>query len=108
MRDLTFSELNEVSGGDAYERNFSDSVMVSMVFATLCSSTMGVMSGTFWYLQFADTSAKALALAASTSALPVVSLPVAVFAGLGFGGCVGLAAGMFLYWSGVVTKPNNP
>ncbi len=104
MRELTLFEIDSVAGG--YEKNLNDSIMVSMIFSALFSSAMGAMSGAFWYLQVADTSAKALAFAASTASIPVLTLPTAIFAGMGFGGCVGLAVGMSLYWTGIVTKPS--
>lgn len=100
MRILTNKEICYVSGG--YEQTIYDGIMVSGAFSAIFS-TAGAVGGIFWYF---ETAGHASILSSTVvSAIPTITMPIALFAGVGLGGCIGAVVGAALYFSGVVTRP---
>ena len=103
MRSLSSQECVYVHGG--YERNFYDSILVGGVFASVFSiaSTAGAFA---WFIGSASSRVASFStLFYSVNGFAAVTLPIAVFAGIGFGGTIGALTGMGLYYSGLISKP---
>lgn len=104
MRSLSSHECMYVQGR-GYERNFYDSILVGGVFASVFS-VAGTAAGVAWYLGSASSRVASLStLLYSVNGFAVITLPIAIFAGIGLGGTLGALTGMGLYYSGLISKP---
>ncbi len=102
MRNLTVNECFEVNGG--YQPNAADPIMVSGAF----SLVFGVAGATVGVATYLATAAKNgvifSAIVATQGGIPIISFPISLFAGFGFGVCVGGVVGLGLYYTGIITK----
>jgi hypothetical protein len=96
MRKLTQHEIQYISGSSG---NLSDAILTSTAFS-YGFSLLGGIAGAIWYV---DTTGKAKAtltlVYASLSGAPFVTLPLAIFAGIGIGGSTGAVMGLGLYYA---------
>ncbi|MBN9289171.1 MAG: hypothetical protein BGO43_10105 [Gammaproteobacteria bacterium 39-13] len=103
MRTLTNKEIHHISGG--YDQNIYDGIMVSGAFSAIFSMA-GAVGGIFWYLEATShTPILSSTIAATVGLTPAITLPIALFAGVGMGGCAGAVVGAALYYAGIVTRP---
>ncbi len=101
MRILSEFESQQVNG--AVQQNFYDGIIVSGAFSCLFG-IVGGAGGIFWYLDSVNKVASLSTVFATVSGYPVVTFPVALFAGVGAAGFVGGVVGMGLYYSGFAIK----
>ncbi len=106
MRSLSSQECMYVQGS-GYERNLYDSILVGGVFASVFS-VAGAAVGIACYLGSASSGVASFSTVFySVNGYAVVTFPLAIFAGIGMGGTLGALAGMSLYYSGLVSKPEQ-
>ncbi len=102
MRILNQFESLQISGG--VQNSIYDGIIVGGAFSCLFG-IVGGAGGIFWYLDSVNKVASLSTVFATVSGYPVVTFPVALFAGVGAAGFVGAAVGMGLYYSGFAIKP---
>lgn len=101
MYILNENEIKQISGG--YEQNLADALEVMSVFSTASGIAGGIIGGSLYSLNTPSISFVATVLA-ECSGLAVVTLPIAIFSGVGIGVTMGTVLGAGLYYSGVIFK----
>jgi hypothetical protein len=102
MYILNESEIKQISGG--YEQNLADALEVMSIFSTASGIAGGLIFGSLYSLETTTSASLAAKVLASCSGLTVVTLPMAIFTGIGVGATVGTVLGAGLYYSGVIFK----
>lgn len=102
MRTLSASEIYQVNGG--FQNNLYESLMISGAFASIFSLA-GIVAGASWYLESANKAYSMTTIFAYAGGHAMVTFPVAIFAGIGLGGCIGAITGYGLYFAGIATFP---
>ncbi|MCS5710844.1 hypothetical protein [Candidatus Berkiella aquae] len=100
MRNLSLNEIQLVNGG--LQSNLEEAFTVASIFAIGCGTFGSIFSAVVYY-ETLPTAAVQTILANALQA-NLVTLPIAMFAGLGIGGLVGATLGFGLYYSGIITK----
>lgn len=101
MRSLTPNECILVNGAD--NSTIYEGIMVGGVFSSIFS-VAGAAAGVAWYLGTASKAVPLTTAFAYVNGVSIVTLPVALFAGIGLGGTLGAAVGLGFYYTGLVTK----
>lgn len=99
MRTLSSDELHVVNGG--YELISNNPVSGVFFLATLTSLIGGGLGAVIYYETLPSVFIRNSIL--STMNVNLITLPVAVFAGLGIGGLLGTTVGIGMYLSGMLT-----
>ncbi|MGE3319454.1 MAG: hypothetical protein AB7I18_09150 [Candidatus Berkiella sp.] len=99
MRRLSANELHFVNGGSPLIEN----PVSSMYFLAGMSSLIGGALGAVFYYETLPSAFVQTTLL-STMNVNLVTLPMATFAGFGFGGLLGTAIGLTLYFSGMMPQ----
>lgn len=104
MRTLSLNEIELVNGGfqNSLSGVFSEAFTVASIFA-IGSGAFGSILGAFFYYETVPSTFAQSVLLSSIQA-NLVTLPIAMFAGLGIGGLLGATLGFGLYFSGIITK----
>lgn len=102
MYILNENQIKQISGG--YEQNLADALQVMSIFSTASGIAGGLIFGSLYSADMASASSLVATLLASTSGLTVVTLPIAIFSGIGIGATIGTVLGAGLYYSGIIFK----
>jgi hypothetical protein len=104
MRTLKVSEIYQVSGSS--KQDLYDGIAVGGFFSSIFSTAGGILGG-YWFLQSGNTAYNLTTFFAAYQGHALLTLPFAVFAGIGIGGCIGAITGLGLYYSGLASKPES-
>ncbi|MBI2792828.1 MAG: hypothetical protein HYX61_12800 [Gammaproteobacteria bacterium] len=98
MYILNESEIKQISGG--YEQNLADALEVMSILSTASGIAGGIIFGSL----YSPSSSIVATVLAESSGLTVVTLPMAIFTGIGIGATIGTVLGAGLYYSGIIFK----
>ncbi|MBS0289170.1 MAG: hypothetical protein JSS07_03920 [Proteobacteria bacterium] len=101
MHILTEYESYQIYGG--IEQNFKDGLLTSVGFSWLFGLA-GAGAFVSWLLSY-PRHPSIIAVTAVTDGYPLITIPIAIVAGLGLGNCIGTIVGLGFYYSGLVTMP---